>query len=448
MMNFEMDVETFNDLEIFTQGEGSKSIFSIFNRTRTAGGKAGLREMMLNPTFDVDLLITRRDTIRYFQERELELDFNFNQLDMIEHYLNFNKKVLRNNILDATFNHLYNKVSSTSDYYIIEAGVSALIKLLQFIAQLVEKITADPGCTPLTAKIEPILILLEHKKISKAIRSNQKTTNFLLLHQLDNIFRKKEVGSIKLLLQFVYEIDVYESAAEILKREGWSMPEYLPPATENFSILGLYHPAIGQARPNDINLSSDKSLVFLTGPNMAGKSSFLKSVGIAVFLAHIGFPVPARQMTTPVYKGLLTTINLPDDIYNGASHYYSEVKRLKKAAIKLLERDSMFVIFDELFRGTNVKDAFEASLVVINNLCRIRNCKFLISTHIIELAGELKSQTNISFKYFESSFVDGKPLFTYTMRDGVSNERLGMYIMENEGVISIFQQVIERKATK
>lgn len=420
-MSFEMDLDTFNDLEIFTQREGSKSIFSIFNRTRTAGGKAALTEMMRKPSSDVISLINRRDSIRYFHQQNIELTFSYNQLDMIEHYLTFNKRILRNNFLDALYDHWSNKINTTNDYYIITAGISALIKLLRFVAELAKKITAGVAPNYLSNRVHLIQNLLENKIIKQIIQSPEKTSCFQL-NRMDQFFRKKESGKIKELLKFVYEIDVYKSAAEVLRDEGWSLPEYCEETSEEIEILELRHPAINYATPNDIHLNEDKSVVFLTGPNMAGKSSFLKSIGLAVFLAHIGFPVPATKMKTPLYKGLLTTINLPDNIYDGSSHYYSEVKRIKKTALKILETDSMFVIFDELFRGTNVKDAFDASLLVITNLSKIKNCKFLISTHITELAEHLRKLPNISFKYFESSFNDGNPSFSYKIKEGVSDK--------------------------
>lgn len=78
--------------------------------------------------------------------------------------------------------------------------------------------------------------------------------------------------------------------------------------------------------------------------------------------------MPADAMETTVFNGLVTTINLPDNINQGLSHYYTEVKRVKEVAESLLHRDKLFIIFDELFRGTNVKDAFDGSSLIIAEL--------------------------------------------------------------------------------
>jgi DNA mismatch repair ATPase MutS len=181
---------------------------------------------------------------------------------------------------------------------------------------------------------------------------------------------------------------------------------------------------------------------------MAGKSTFLKSIGIAVYLAHTGFPVPAGYMETTVFNGLVTTINLSDDINRGYSHYYSEVKRVKDTALKILEKNNILVIFDELFRGTNVKDAYEATLEVINALSKIRDCLFLVSTHITEIADKFEDDGSIRYNYFDSHLQNDEPVYDYKLKKGISSERLGMKIIQNEKIIDILKQAIERQSPR
>jgi DNA mismatch repair protein MutS len=205
-------------------------------------------------------------------------------------------------------------------------------------------------------------------------------------------------------------------------------------------IKGLHHPCIKNAVRNDVLIEQDRNLCFLTGANMAGKSTYLKSLSLAVYLAHVGFPVPATAMQTTLFKGLITTINLSDNINSGYSHYYSEVKRLKKVAEKIISQDNLFIVFDELFRGTNVKDAYDASLATITALSKIKSSVFLISTHIVEIASEIKAYENIVFKYFDSQIDNDKPVFDFKLKDGVSAETLGYFIFKNEGILEILAQ--------
>lgn len=181
---------------------------------------------------------------------------------------------------------------------------------------------------------------------------------------------------------------------------------------------------------------------------MAGKSSLLKSLGLTIYLSHLGFPVPAEEMKLSVLNGLVTTINLPDNINEGLSHYYTEVKRVKEVAEILLRSQNVFVIFDELFRGTNVKDAYDASSLIISELQAIQNSAFVISTHIIELATSLNNFKNISFRYLDTYFENKKPVFTYSLKEGISNETLGMYIVKNEGIVEDLKLAAKKSSYK
>ncbi|MDB5120140.1 MAG: hypothetical protein JWN56_1358 [Sphingobacteriales bacterium] len=438
-MHFKLDSNTLKDLDIFSEKAGSVSIYSIFNRTRTLGGRNMLVEMMEEPSASIEFLVARRDSIEYFYEHRIILEITNNQLDLVEHYLNFNKRCLRNNFADAIFDNINSKIQSSSYYYTIETGINNILKLLKFASILSLKIKQNESTGYLQDRCQVIDNLMNIKFL-KGILSTEKKLTCFNLNALDQLFRKQELIKVKELLRFVYEMDVFESAAEVVRQKEWSFPEYIDTAILEVKFLDLFHPAIEEAVGNNLNISGEESIIFLTGPNTAGKSSFLKATGLALYLAHIGFPVPAAKMTTSIFKGLITTINLPDNIQNGQSHYYSEVKRLKETALNILGTGRLFIIFDELFKGASPKDAYEASLLIITSLSKINNCIFIISTHIVELANELRVLPNISFKYFDSGFDGEKPFFTFKLKDGVSDERLGMYILKNEGVVETLEK--------
>ena len=195
---------------------------------------------------------------------------------------------------------------------------------------------------------------------------------------------------------------------------------------------------------NDFELVGGKNVCFLTGSNMAGKSTFLKSIGLSIFLTHLGMPVPAKQMKTGIWKGLVSTINLPDNLNEGFSHFYNEVLRVKHVAEKIKVSKNVFVIFDKLFRGTNVKDAFDGSLSIISAFSKINECCFIISTHIVEVATQLKDDQNILFKCLFTEMEAGRPKFTYKLMDGITEERIGMWIIENEKI----SDILENRAIK
>ena len=179
---------------------------------------------------------------------------------------------------------------------------------------------------------------------------------------------------------------------------------------------------------------------------MSGKSTFLKAFGISVYLAHAGFPVPALIMKTTIFNGIVTTINLADDINKGYSHFYSEVRRVRETALKIKKDKKLVVIFDELFRGTNVKDASEASLMITTAFSKIHTSIFLISTHIVEIAKELKSHQNIFFSCFDTKLQQETLIYDYKLVSGISKESLGLYIVRNEGIVEILEEALKEQS--
>ncbi len=122
--------------------------------------------------------------------------------------------------------------------------------------------------------------------------------------------------------------------------------------------------------PNTIRIDADGNVIFLTGANMAGKSTFMKSIKHRHVPGPYGISVPATYMEFSVMEGIYTTINLPDNLGMGASHFYAEVLRVKKMAAELSQGKKLFIVFDELFRGTNVKDAYEATIAITKGFAR------------------------------------------------------------------------------
>jgi DNA mismatch repair protein MutS len=179
----------------------------------------------------------------------------------------------------------------------------------------------------------------------------------------------------------------------------------------------------------------------LTGANMAGKSTLIKAVGSSVFLAHIGMGVPVKSMRLSLFDGLLTNINVSDNIAKGESYFFNEVQRIKNTIYKINDGKKWLVLIDELFKGTNVQDAMKCSLTVIKGLIKIKNSVFILSTHLYEIGEELKKYPNISFKYFETNVMDDQLEFSYQLREGISNDRIGYVILKREKVVEMLDKL-------
>jgi len=298
----------------------------------------------------------------------------------------------------------------------------------------------------------PVKLALFRKDIAEIIKNpdfkfiyaKKLKITYSKLNKLDNLFRKKYKNQLQKIIELVFNLDAFISVAKVAKQKNLALPEYLDLTSPNLVIEEFYHPLLDNAVPYSIKIDKSTNLCFLTGPNMAGKSTFLKSVGLSVYLAHIGFPVPAKKMTTTIYNGIVTTINLSDNINLGYSHFYSEVNRIKETILKIKDKKKLFVIFDELFRGTNVKDAFDGSLLITKSFANIPGSTFFISTHITEVADKIKDLTNIQFKFFDSKLIKNIPTYDYKLKNGISHERLGMYILKNEKIIEILDSMTKK----
>lgn len=174
---------------------------------------------------------------------------------------------------------------------------------------------------------------------------------------------------------------------------------------------------------------------------MAGKSTLIKSVGAAVFLAHIGMGVPAQHMRLTVFEGLISNINVVDNIVKGESYFFNEVQRIKNTIEKIGNGQKWLVLIDELFKGTNIQDAMRCSLTVIRGLLKIKNSLFILSTHLYEIGEELLEEPAISFKYFETTVTDDALSFSYQLQEGISRDRLGYFILKKEKVVEMLDRL-------
>jgi DNA mismatch repair ATPase MutS len=434
-MNFKIDQQTANDLELFEKSKGDRSIFSLFNSTKSIGGKDELQRIFSVPFSDIDLIEKRIELIRFFQNSLATIEIDKNFLDLIEYYLSRQIDSSTFSLSQSYSKALKNMIWPSNEYYILQRGVMYLIKTLNELYSFA--LTVSSQQIPDTVKnfIKPILETIENSSLKIVL--NLKNKEKLYPHEytnLNTIFRRNEISSVRKLLQTVYEIDVYTAIAVVSKNRGFTFPTFTK-ESNYLETKEIFHPFIENPVTNDFIVTSDKRVCFITGPNMSGKSTFLKTLGISMYLAHLGFPVPAKSFKTSAFNGLFTTINLSDNLANGYSHYYNEVLRVKYVAAQINKGGNFFIVFDELFRGTNIKDAYEASLAVIEAFSNLNRSVFALSTHIIEVADKLKENSSLFFKYFEANLNEGIPQYNYQIKDGVTNERIGMYILNKEKVL-------------
>jgi DNA mismatch repair protein MutS len=253
----------------------------------------------------------------------------------------------------------------------------------------------------------------------------------------DRLIREQLRRDLEGVIAGIHELDALRSMAQATEGRGLVFPAVRDDSTSRVAIRGLCHPFLDQAIRNDVNLEEDGSLLFLTGPNMAGKTTYIRGAAICVYLAHVGLGVPAERMELSPFDALFSSINTIDTVRLGYSYYFSEVQRVKEAALLMRDGHRVFAIFDELFKGTNVRDAYDASLAVLSGFARVRRSAIIVSSHLSELADELKTLGSVRFRYFSAEIRDGEPLYSYRLHAGVSAQRLGMVLLERERVLEL-----------
>jgi DNA mismatch repair ATPase MutS len=421
------DNQTINDLGIFAD-PGNGSIFDLYNGTHTRGGEVWLKELFLNPLSDRQKISSRSNIIKHFARINISFPFGSSLFDIAEKYMM--------NTGEQTNRVAQNIILGEKE---IQQGVTAVIELLQGSKIFVEN-SDIATIAAYREERDMIKALVEDTAFRPALQENRKNKpSFTAIAAYDTLFREQQHQKIKRLLTHIYSLDVYMSIAKLAQEKNFVFPTPLEKGQCLLQLEGVYHPELKNPVANNVVMDDSKNVLFLTGANMAGKSTFLRSVSTALYVAHLGFPVAATAMRFSVLDGIYTTINLPDNLGIGASHFYNEVLRVKKVAMELNKGKCLFIVFDELFRGTNVKDAYEGTVAVTSGFAGRKNSLFIISSHIVEAAEELRLQPSVSFQYLPTYMNGHMPEYTYTLEEGITSDRHGMIIIRNEGILEILK---------
>lgn len=420
-MLLQTDDQTMEDLGIFGRRNGS-GIFDLYNHTHTRGGEALLREIFRTPLADKEAINRRILIMECFTRLYTRFPFEPTDFDMAEKYLQNTGEQSGNTPGKASLNEKE-----------VQQGVMAVITLIRQIREFVDSAAARDNIG-YELERRAISELVTDPVFEPALRGKEKVS-YAGITAFDILFRLRERARIGQLLEHIYRLDVYLSVAKLAAERRFVFPKVLDKGQGILRLTGVYHPELKSPVANDLAMAAGRNFIFLTGANMAGKSTFLRAVSTAVYLAHLGFPVAAASMEFSVREGMYTTINLPDNLGIGASHFYAEVLRVKKVAAELSRGKSLFILFDELFRGTNVKDAYEATVAVSKAFAGRRNSLFIISSHIVEAGEALQQNESVGFLYLPTRMNGHVPEYTYTLEKGITDDRHGMIIIRNEGIL-------------
>ena len=437
----EIDKTTLNDLAVFNTEE-EFSIFNYIDQTLTSNGKEQLRRIIRTPLNSIEDINGIQQTLQLILEKQSlwPRQISNGSIMVVEKFYDANIDPIPNTT--SAFAAYSYKLLHGPDFALVKYSVTHCFDLIKGMQQLVKEFLTNDCPTPLKKLLEEIKKITAHEAL-RSIANINKSSDLPLPQalQLGHFILYKFKMNVLSLLQMHAQLDAWYGMAMAVKKHGLVFPSFAISNQPFIEVSGLYHPLLSDATAYYVTMNRDTNFLFLTGANMAGKSTFIKSVGISVFLAHLGMAVPAKKMELSLFDGMLSNINVIDNISKGESYFFNEVQRIKSTIQKVNDGRKWLILIDELFKGTNVQDAMKCSSAVIEGLLKIKNSLFILSTHLYEIADALKVYPNINFNYFETTVENDQLIFNYQLKKGISNDRFGYLILKKEGVVKMLESL-------
>lgn len=478
-----------SDLDIF----GMKSVFQLLNRTSTYTGRTKLAAWLTTPFLDKTEIVNRQAAIKDltgkpewcqnfialgFEKKETATDKEvikdwLNEknlfstpfysviclllplitilalalsiagvLNAAPFFLLFLLQLMLVGYHTRTINHIHDRLSRR--FYSVEKYVS-LIREIE-----TERFDAS-GLTALQSAFsnndkKASTIIQQLKKLSDTLDARMNifmavALNGILLWDI-NVVKRLEKWRVQHKEDFlkwidaIGEFDAFISLAlYTFNHPAYSFPEV---STDGFVIHGeeLGHPLISESKlvKNKYHLEGTAKVDLLTGANMAGKSTFLRTIGVNLVIAMIGAPVCAKTFRfMPIH--LFTSLRTNDSLQENESFFYAELKRLRMMIQKYESGQKIFFLLDEILKGTNSKDQHAGSEALIKKILKL-NGTGIIATHDVELSRlETEFPSNIRNQCFEIQIINDKLYFDYTVKPGVCRTMNASFLMKQMGIV-------------
>jgi len=324
---------------------------------------------------------------------------------------------------------------------------------IKLYAKILEHIEKPRFNSPYLVKLQKELLNSDGQRASKQIKklerivesiSNRNNAmflpiNILLLWDYQGMialesWREKLGRLVKSWIDIIGEIESLSSLAQIRHdHPDWAMPHF----TEEHSVFrakSIGHPLLSGKRVcNDVALEKPTRALLITGSNMSGKSTLLRTAGINLVLAYAGAPVCAKYMMCSIMS-IHTCMRVSDNLGKNISSFYAELLRIRAIVNASRGEKQVFFLLDEIFKGTNSQDRHIGAKTVIKKLCE-SNALGMVSTHDLELGNlEVESRGQVKNYHFQEYYKNDRIHFDYKLRPGISTTRNAMYLMRMVGI--------------
>lgn len=273
--------------------------------------------------------------------------------------------------------------------------------------------------TPLLKEKEALILGAEEKIIN---------LEYNLFIEIKDIV-KQYIPRIQEIAKIIAEIDVLQSLATVSEENNYVRPKLIKERIIN--IKNNRHPVIEKVLtspfvPNDIIMDDKTNIIIITGPNMAGKSTYMRELVITVIMAQMGSFVPADECIIPIFDQIFTRIGASDDLVSGDSTFMVEMKEANNALTNATENS--LIIFDELGRGTATYDGLSLAQSIVEYVYNNIKCKTLFSTHYHELTKLQEHFPNLKNVHVSALEENGNITFLHKIKDGPIDKSYGIHV--------------------
>ncbi len=477
------------DLDLF----GNRSLFQAINRTGIFPGKKQLADWFMHPLTDKAPILTRQEAVKELaQLPDLRQQFHAlsqlyrngqNDEDLLHRLMNApsilpNKKYWKAltwlvpaawliifiltslQIISSTFIgwlvvfFFAIAMSQTKKINFFHHSVSKMEKILSTYARLMKRIEDYPFHAAELKELTGALTY-ENEKTSDAIKklsaylgNLDQRNNWLAAFILNTLFlwdirqtlhieewKNKYANRLDNWFEALGKFDALSSLATF----AFNHPGYVYPEITDryFRLTGkqVGHPLMPREScvKNDISIPDAPGFLIITGANMAGKSTYLRTIGVNFLLACTGTPVDAEEFTLYPAR-LVTSLRTTDSLNDNESYFFAELKRLKMIIERLNRGEKLFIILDEILKGTNSVDKQKGSIALMKQLISLRSCG-IIATHDLIL-GELEKvfPEQIKNYRFEADITNDELSFSYKLKEGIAQNMNACFLMKKMGI--------------
>ena len=248
---------------------------------------------------------------------------------------------------------------------------------------------------------------------------------------------KKFIPKLQKVAKAISEVDVLQSFALVSEKYNYTKPSLT--LDHSLKLIESRHPVVERVIkdeyvPNDIVMDNGVSTFLITGPNMAGKSTYMRQLGIIVIMAQIGCFVPAKEAKLPVFDQIFTRIGASDDLVSGESTFMVEMIEASNAITNATKNS--LILFDELGRGTATYDGMSLAQAILEYTHDMIGCKTLFSTHYHELTSLEKNLKHLKNKHVSATEEGDSIIFLHKVLDGAVDKSYGINVAKLAGLPS------------